>query len=233
MGDQMPLPPEEFMKLVCGENHEDIVAHFKWAGKLLTGMLAGEDMLNQETRFLDVGCGCGRVARYLLNRPIQAYIGFDRHPGMIQWCQEQITPHAPHFHFHCFDIKTAYSVLDGHEGTMDASSFRFPFPDASFDAVLLASVFTHMPMEESAHYLEELHRILDPNGKILLSVFFADQEPYTSGIDFHYVPEAFLDMIREELYHHHWHVLTCDPRSTPSAMPIVRPKMIFSTFSRY
>jgi len=213
---KISLPPTDFMQLVCGGNHENIAEHFEWAGELLLRMLDEEKMISGDTDFLDVGCGCGRVARHLLNEPVKSCTGFDRHAGMINWCQENITAHAPNFRFHCFEIKSAYSDMDGHEGKIEAASFCFPFADCAFDAILLASVFTHMPMKESRNYLKELRRVLRPGGKILLSVFFSDSEPYSKHIDFYYNRKAFLDAVqdagfdcrfREELYTHHWFVL--------------------------
>lgn len=174
-------------------------------------------MIVPDTHFLDVGCGCGRVARYLLAFPIKFYTGFDRHPGMIEWCQKEITKRAPNFHFHHFSIKSAYVGLDGQTGSIEASSFHFPFSDGSFSSALLASVFTHMPMEESSHYLKELYRVLKPKGKIFLSVFFTYQEPHQIGINFYYNPKEFLQVVRkagfrykfrEGLHGHNCYVLT-------------------------
>jgi len=213
---KIPLPPESFMKLVCGENQENLPEHFRWAGELLVSMLKEEDMLRPGTHFLDVGCGCGRVARYLTGESVGSYTGFDRHPGMINWCQAEIATRIPNFHFHCFDIKSPYTELDGYAGTIEASSFQFPFADRSYDTALLASVFTHIPLEESGHYLKELYRVLKPAGKILLSVFLTDQEPYSENVAFYYHPEAFLSIVRdagfgykfrEEIYQHNWYVL--------------------------
>src|SRR5439155_7699 len=50
---------------------------------------------------LDFGCGCGRIARQLIQqdpRP-RAYLGIDVHRGMIQWCRENLAPRAPGFRF--------------------------------------------------------------------------------------------------------------------------------------
>ncbi|OQY59507.1 MAG: hypothetical protein B6245_06300 [Desulfobacteraceae bacterium 4572_88] len=216
--DKIPFPPVEFMELVCGRDHENLSEHFQWAGNLLLEMLRHEGMIRPNAHFLDVGCGCGRVARCLLSLPLKSYTGFDRNPGMIRWCQENIEPNAPNFHFHCFDIRSIYVLQDGHKGVADAASFHFPFSDQVFDAALLSSVFTHMPLEESANYLRELHRVLRPGGKVLLSVFFTEQaEPYSETINFYYKPEAFSELaekpgfhceFREEIYQHQWHVLT-------------------------
>ncbi len=214
----IPFPTEEMMRLVCGPDCPDLEGHFNWAGQLLYEMLKQEEMITPGSAFLDVGCGCGRVARFLLAAQLRSYTGFDRHRGMIQWCTDEITSRAPHFQFHCYDIKSIYDTVDGNAGKTQAQLFEFPFRDNGFDAALLASVFTHMPMAEAANYLEELFRVLTPDGKILLSVFFAeDGTPYRQDLDFHYNRSRFLALaaskgfscrFREELHSHNWYVLT-------------------------
>ena len=51
--------------------------------------------------FFDFGCGCGRTARRLLRQdePPERYVGIDLHRGMIEWCQANLAPLAPGFHF--------------------------------------------------------------------------------------------------------------------------------------
>jgi len=45
-------------------------------------------------------------------------------------------------------------------GTVAASEFVFPFADASFDFVSLASVFTHMLPVDLEHYAGQIARVL-------------------------------------------------------------------------
>ena len=226
--DTLPLPPRDYMELVCGRSQAD---QFEMVGEALIRMLEAEDMLDTQTDLLDVGCGCGRVARYLVDRPLHSYTGFDRHPGMIEWCVGEIARRQPKFAFHHVDVRSAYVSLDGHAGTIAADAFHFPFPDAAFDSALLASVFTHMPLEETRHYLSELRRVLRPGGKALLSVFFAKRRPYLflfsrakpyflSNANFFYNPQAFARCLRQSGfvflargtlvtgYSHNWYVLT-------------------------
>ena len=213
----IPFPPDEYMKLVCGDV-DKLPQTFEWTGKLVVEMLVEESFLDESPRFLDVGCGCGRIARYLMDKSLKSYTGFDRHGGMIEWCAKEITPYAPCFDFHHFKIKSAYSdVLDREEGDIDAEAFAFPYNDNAFDSALLASVFTHMPMPESAAYLKELYRIMAPSGKIMLSVFYSDKAYVNGGLDFYYEKDAFLAIakdtgfdyrFREELSRHNWYVLT-------------------------
>ncbi len=220
--EKIPLPPKEYMQLVNGAGFDDISVEslFKKVGQEILEGLRNRDMLRASDRVLDVGCGCGRFARQLLMEPIKSYTGFDRHPGMIEWCRKNIQSLAPNFEFLFFDIKSSYANIDGFHGAINAASFRFPFADDSFDVALLASVFTHMPFEESRNYLRELHRVLSEGGRMLLSVFFTNGEPYAENANFYYRPQLFWDMVRKtgfqyefqnevhyEKSYHNWHLL--------------------------
>ena len=124
---------------------------------------------------------------------LRSYVGFDRHPGMIQWCQTNLASQDARFTFDYFNLQSTYMAWDQHAGNLAVSDFTFPYVAGQFSAVLLASVFTHMPIGEIRHYLHELTRTVHPGGKILLSVFFAAGEPYvlTEGVNVFHRPQEF------------------------------------------
>jgi SAM-dependent methyltransferase len=186
----IPLPPLEFQALVCGPNHTDL---FEEAGRWLVALLDYEGMLKPGTDFLDVGCGCGRLARYLPPWSIKSYTGFDRHTGMIEWCRREIQD--PRFRFDFFELKSVYTAWDKQEGPLEVEDFTFPYKAEAFDACLLASVFTHMPPNEARHYLGELARVTRFGGKILLSIFFSQDgavETRDDGVNVFHNPQEFL-----------------------------------------
>lgn len=188
-------PPVEWMRLVCGDR-PDLEDHFHELGGEITERLRAHGMLHAGSRFLDVGCGCGRIARCLVAEELASYTGFDRHPGMIAWCQRHITSKDPRFTFIHVDVKSAYTMVDGHRGAIDARELRFPFGDGAFDHALLASVFTHMPLDETSSYLHELRRVVSDAGNVLLTVFFADHgEPWVSDYNYFYRPSDFFDRV--------------------------------------
>lgn len=192
----VPMPPIEFQTLVCGPGSEPL---FVEVGGWLRDALSQQDMLGPHASVLDVGCGCGRLARALLNAPIGSYIGFDRHRGMVDWSSQEITSRDPRFRFDFFDLKSVYRVWDEQAGSIDVETFRFPYADAAFDSVILASVLTHMSPAETRHYLGELARVMRPGGKALLSIFLSptrNTEVHDDGINvFHSLP-AFLADVR-------------------------------------
>jgi SAM-dependent methyltransferase len=220
----LPMPPMIFKTLVCGPTTTD---DFEAVGGWLLSVLDHQDMLKDGIDLLDVGCGCGRLARFLLERPVGSYTGFDRHKGMVDWCEREITSRDPRFRFDHFELKSVYVAWDGEQGSIDVEAFTFPYPAEAFDSVVLSSVFTHMPPNEVRHYLGELVRVMRPGAKALLSIFLSPGavEVRDDGINiFHNLDQFLADagdfsfdarLISSATpalsfsYEHNWYVLTC------------------------
>jgi SAM-dependent methyltransferase len=123
----------------------------------------------------DFGCGCGRIARQLVQqraRPRQ-YVGIDLHRGMIEWCRRNLAPHAPGFEFFHHDVfELAFNP--------DATETWRPFPVAdSFCTLLLAySVFTHVNQDQAFGYLGEVRRILRDDGLAHTTWFLFDKREF-------------------------------------------------------
>jgi SAM-dependent methyltransferase len=164
------LPPAEYMRLVSGD-HPDLREHFESAGRRLAEELASREMLEPDSRLLDIGCGCGRVALHLLDSPIAAYVGFDRHAGMIEWARSHIGAADDRFQFQHVDVRSGYEEVDSNVGTISAAEFVFPYDDGVFTGALAASVFTHMDFPATRRYLTETARVLAPGGRVLASYF--------------------------------------------------------------
>jgi cyclopropane fatty-acyl-phospholipid synthase-like methyltransferase len=161
----LPLPPAEYMKLVCGDV-PDVEEAFEDVGRRLAQRLAKLEMLEPGARLLDIGCGCGRVARRLLDSPIALYTGFDRHRGMIEWAQ---------------------SYIGGPDDRFRFAQVTFPYDDGTFTGALAASVFTHIDFAATNHYLSETARILAPGGRALASFFPGDTTRSMAGSSWNFV----------------------------------------------
>jgi SAM-dependent methyltransferase len=188
MGDAIPLPPEEYRTYVSGTPDE---AMFLEVGERAVAAFRAHGLKLEGGRFLDIGCGCGRVARQLVSLGLGSYEGFDRHLGMIEWCQRHITPVAPNFRFRHLPVRSAYSDWDGQSGEIDALGLIFPYQDASFDSISLTSVFTHMPLPEIAAYTREIRRLLAPDGRVLATVFLDGVPGIDQKLHFGYPREDF------------------------------------------
>jgi len=145
---------------------------FRAIGEEMLDLLVRYGGLRKTDRVLDVGSGIGRVAipltRYL--QPPATYDGFDVVRGGVRWCRRQITPRHPNFRFHLVDVRST----EYRDRGADASRFRFPFDDASFDFVIATSLFTHLLFGETRQYLRESHRVLAPGGRLFATFFLLD-----------------------------------------------------------
>jgi ubiquinone/menaquinone biosynthesis C-methylase UbiE len=136
-------------------------------GQLLKRTLIEDMGLQPTDRVLEVGCGGGRqalaLAEYL--EPGR-YVGLDIDEVSIRACRAQ--PELSKFEFLVADVENeVYNPGGGTSG----SEYRFPFDDASFDFVFLASVYTHLLEDDCANYAGEIMRVLAPGGTAAISIF--------------------------------------------------------------
>lgn len=143
-------------------------------GDKMRGLLEKWFGLAPQHKVLDVGCGAGRVAAGLVEylAPEGEYHGFDTYPFGIEWCQKAYAD-FPNFHFSVSDVhNTMYNPFS----QTKASEYVFPFDDASFDLVVLRSVFTHMFPDEMLNYTEQIARVLRPGGNALATFFLINDD---------------------------------------------------------
>lgn len=130
--------------------------------------------LRPDSHVLDVGCGCGRVARPLSHflSSSGSYEGFDVDKSAIDYCT-QAYRNFPSFRFVSVDLRTArYNPT----GRMRASKFRFPYDEGSFDQIYLTSVMTHLLPDDLLGYLVEIRRVLKPAGKAWITYFLRAED---------------------------------------------------------
>jgi SAM-dependent methyltransferase len=154
---KLPLkfPPAHLMKRVSGTTD-----HFEFSQ---VGLQVAFDLMNTAEKFhpgitlsdgparrlLDYGCGCGRVAQFLMHFwPHLNYSGCDIDAEAVAWCNANLNLNA-------FQAMPTTGPL--------------PFPDASFDLIVGVSVMTHLTRPEQHRWLAELRRALKPGGLCLLS----------------------------------------------------------------
>jgi SAM-dependent methyltransferase len=123
---------------------------------------------------LDFGCGCGRLARQLIqqqSRPSR-YLGIDLHRPLVEWCEENLAPRASGFEFRHHDVH--YPSRNPGEGK--PATAPFPAADASHTLVLAYSVFTHLTQAHAEYYLQEVARVLAPSGVFFATWFLFDKQ---------------------------------------------------------
>jgi len=174
-------PPYSLRSFVGGSNFDEV-------GHWFLEEFRGLGLFRPGGHILDIGCGCGRVAYALAQDPSVRqldirYEGMDIDRANIEWCQRHITPLNARFHFYHADCSSPSYNPHG----LDApTAYRFPFPDGTFDFILLTSVFTHMLEDEMRNYLSEAARLLLPGGRVYATFFLCqDFDEIRNGIQRH------------------------------------------------
>ncbi|HEY2373054.1 MAG TPA: class I SAM-dependent methyltransferase [Gaiellaceae bacterium] len=142
--DGPPLPPRRLMVRVAG------TADAEWflrSGREAYEAIMAHVPLDENESVLDFGCGCGRVTRYWADFN-GSVAGSDVDEGAIDWCRE--------------NLDFASFLLNGLAPGLDAD-------DGTFDLVYALSVFTHLTDELQLAWRNELHRVLRPGGRLLIS----------------------------------------------------------------
>jgi SAM-dependent methyltransferase len=98
LDDPLPIPPFEMRQLV---GPTDEAAFDDPSGDPILQL--PESQFNS---VLDFGCGCGRLARQMMQQRARPprYVGFDLHLGMVCRCREKLAPRAPGFEFLRHDV---------------------------------------------------------------------------------------------------------------------------------
>jgi ubiquinone/menaquinone biosynthesis C-methylase UbiE len=104
-------------------------------------------------RILEVATGSGEMFRHLARRNTRGLTcGVDLSPNMAAKTQRDARRQVPGVRAHCQAV--------------DAS--RMPFRDCTFDAVVSCYLLELLGEEDLARTLDEMHRVLRPNGRLVL-----------------------------------------------------------------
>jgi len=157
---------------IAGVTVRSTVGSPSMAGYLVSGdawQILLSKFLKPNSQVLDIGCGCGKMARNLAHHPyISKYIGFDVIRESIEFCQQLLAPRiGPKFEFHCLDI---YSDWYNPQGAIKGTEVVFPAADGSIDLAYGCSLFTHLLEPDCKHYLREVRRVLTPSGLFLPTI---------------------------------------------------------------
>jgi SAM-dependent methyltransferase len=148
----VPFPPRKLIERTSrGRLARELRGHYVRTGSerkagIIKALPRGYQF--EGKRVLDFGCGSGRVLRQFLPEAASGeFWGCDLHRPTIAWLDEHLSP------------PLRFYVND---------RIPMPHPDSYFDLVYAISVFTHITHEWSA-WLLELHRILKPDGLLLVT----------------------------------------------------------------
>jgi SAM-dependent methyltransferase len=103
----------------------------------------------------DLGCGYGRIAKYLLpRRRFEAYVGVDSSATMLTLFDRRYQGRPE-------ERKTPLVLV---KSGID----RLPLEDASVDAVFSCAVLLHNPKSAARAAVAEMHRVLKPGGTVVI-----------------------------------------------------------------
>lgn len=115
---------------------------------------------------IDIGCGIGRLTKYLLHENVEKYLGLDIIPEILQDAIE-VANGQPNFNF---------AIVE---------NCKLPSADASADVVCGFSLITHLLDEEIFEYFMEARRVLRPNGIAVFSFLDFENDGHLSAFVAH------------------------------------------------
>jgi SAM-dependent methyltransferase len=123
-------------------------SHFWYRGmRQISAALLGDALTRPGQRILDAGCGTGGFLRWALDSgSFASASGIDIGSAAVELARERV-PEA--------DLRT---------GPLRS----LPFDDGSFDLVVTNDVLQHIPEDDVADSLRELHRVLSAGGLLFL-----------------------------------------------------------------
>ncbi|MHB8641729.1 MAG: class I SAM-dependent methyltransferase [Gaiellaceae bacterium] len=147
--DGLPVPPPRLIVRVAGTPDP---AWFLESGRLAADSIRGAleragTSVEALSSLLDFGCGCGRVLRHWAGHSGEV-AGSDLSGEAIDWCR----------------INLPFARLETNGLTPPLA-----FDDASFELAYALSVFTHLPAPLQHEWMDELRRVVEPNGYAVLT----------------------------------------------------------------
>jgi SAM-dependent methyltransferase len=146
----LPVPPARLRVQVAGTPG---VAWFLESGRQQAEIIRSaaerhEALLGGLESFLDFGCGCGRVLRHWAGLDGPNIHGSDFNERLIGWCAA--------------NLPFVAASVNGLRPPLAYEAERF-------DLLYAISVFTHLPRELERAWIDELTRVVEPGGLLLLT----------------------------------------------------------------
>ena len=132
----------------------DFAVNITGFGKKFRQKVLTATPLPKSGNVLDIGCGTGTMTRLMARRvPSATIIGLDPDPQILVIARRKAQKE-----------KLAIVYVQG-------TAQRLPFPDRHFALVTSTLMFHHLKRDAKETMLREVHRVLKPKGKFVLTDF--------------------------------------------------------------
>src|SRR5690606_18639430 len=151
--DDLPVPPPKLRYRVHGQMSEtSFLAQGERVSRDISSILSRHgSALKPHNKYLDFGCGCARVLRFLSAEHEEVrFSGTDIDPEAICWNQTFLK-----------DMATWH---------VNSPNPPMSFADGEFDVIVSVSVFTHLDEALQIEWLKEIERILAPGRIAILTI---------------------------------------------------------------
>lgn len=151
LSTRLAIPPAWLRAHIgrTSSREEYLVAGYGAFLELRNAFEASRDPQSRYPTWLDFGCGCARLCRYLPDSDVcESFVGVDVDRQAIRWNRRHIR---------------------GGDFVEIAPRPPMPFGPATFDVIYVASIFTHLDEPAQFEWLAELSRVLRVGGLLLAS----------------------------------------------------------------
>ena len=132
-------------------------------------------MFKKGSNILDLGCGNGRFGIVFSEMEV-TYEGIDPMKQCIEFCKWAFEDFG-HINFHHTPVQHPEYGLTGE---VPKEKFTLNYPDATFDDVIVYSVFTHLQTLETAQqYMNEVKRVMKPRARLFVTWYRSPPDPKT------------------------------------------------------
>lgn len=169
--DRENLPPIEYINTIGSDTYQ----HFKNAMCGTFSELMRRFKLGPDSRILDIGSGCGRMAypfSYLIDGG--KYFGVDVWRQGVDWCNSYFSNVNANMEFKVLSAENNYYFDDYKDGVNNNFSLNFIESD-EIDLVFAISCFSHLVEKDCRDYFLEISRILKNGSTAYITGFLIDE----------------------------------------------------------
>lgn len=151
-----PLVPPRRLRYVGEGDYAEV-------GDVWLGLLRSLALVRPDERVIEVGSGSGVLARPLHRHlgPGARYVGIDDDEVVIEWCET------------AYRDRSDFSFI--HVGDLGETELVLPFPDATFDIVVMHEVLPRLDPDAIAARLREARRVMIDEGRLFATAYLLDE----------------------------------------------------------